>query len=75
MLEFKPGKYRHYKGGEYLLIGVGRHSETHEEFVVYQAHYDSEEFGNQAIWIRPKELFFQTIEWKGQKLPRFKFVE
>jgi cyclomaltodextrinase len=68
------GKYQHYKGGEYLLLGVGRHTETLEEFVIYQALYDSAELGNQAIWIRPKNIFLETVEWNGQIVPRFKFL-
>ena len=51
--EIRPGKYQHYKGNFYIVIGVGRHSETLEEMVVYQAKYESTEFGKNAIWVRP----------------------
>jgi len=55
--EIKLGKYQHFKGGLYEVIGVARHSETLEELVVYKALYDSPEFGKDALWARPKELF------------------
>lgn len=74
MSELPFGKYLHYKGGEYQLIGVGRHTETLEEFVIYQALYISSEFGDQAIWVRPKSMFLEQVEWQGQKLPRFKYL-
>ena len=74
MTDVKLGKYKHYKGNLYKVIGVGRHSETLEEFVVYQALYNSEEFGDSAIWIRPKEMFLEEVEWEGNKVLRFGFV-
>jgi len=55
------GKYQHYKGGLYELIGVGLHSETHEAMVVYRALYDSEEFGNNALWVRPLSFRISLI--------------
>lgn len=71
----KPGKYQHFKGQFYKVIGIARHSETNEEFVVYQALYDSQEFGNNALWIRPKSMFLETVEKDGKQVPRFRFVE
>jgi len=71
----KKGIYKHYKGKDYKVIGIGRHSETLEEFVVYEALYDSEEFGNNAIWIRPKEMFEETVEIDKKIIPRFSFVK
>lgn len=71
----KPGKYQHYKGNFYQVLGISRHSETLEELVVYKALYDSAEFGNQAIWVRPKEMFLETVEVNNTPVPRFKFVE
>lgn len=70
----KLGIYEHYKKKRYEVIGVGRHSETLEEFVVYRALYDSEEFGNQALWIRPKDMFLEEIEIDGVYRPRFKYI-
>ncbi len=67
--------YRHYKGNLYKIIAVGRHSETHEVHVVYQALYDSKEFGNQAIWIRPLELFVNTVILEGKEISRFSKAE
>lgn len=72
--EIKPGKYQHFKGKFYQVIGVARHSETQEEFVVYQALYDSEEFGNNALWVRPKSMFLETVNHEGREVERFKFV-
>ncbi len=70
----KPGIYKHYKNKLYRILGVGRHTETLEEMVVYQALYDDPEFGPHAIWIRPKALFEETVEWEGKTVPRFTFV-
>jgi hypothetical protein len=71
----KTGKYQHYKGNFYKVLGVARHSENPRgEFVVYQALYKSKEFGNNAIWIRPKKMFLETVVVEGKRIPRFKFV-
>jgi hypothetical protein len=69
------GTYEHYKGKRYEVIGVGRHSETHEEFVIYRALYDSKEFGNNAFWIRPKKMFLGQVTIEGKKVPRFRKVK
>ncbi len=74
MKKIKSGKYQHYKGKFYQVIGVARHSETLEELVVYQALYDSQEFGPQALWIRPLKMFLEKVKVKGKQVPRFKFV-
>ncbi len=71
----KLGKYNHYKGNFYEVIGVARHSETLEELVVYRALYDSEEFGKNALWVRPKKMFLEKVEKDGKLIPRFKFIE
>jgi ribosomal protein S18 acetylase RimI-like enzyme len=68
------GRYRHYKGGIYAVLGVAHHSETLEELVVYRAEYDSEEFGDRALWVRPKTVFLETVEIEGKEVPRFAFV-
>ncbi|MBI2671985.1 DUF1653 domain-containing protein [Candidatus Woesearchaeota archaeon] len=71
--EIKEGKYRHYKGNFYHVLGVARHSETLEEFVVYKALYENE-FGKNCFWIRPKKMFLETVNKDGRILPRFEFV-
>lgn len=62
-------KYRHYKGNIYHVIGIGKHTETLEEFVVYR---DSLE---EKIWIRPKSMFFETVTIDGKVMPRFEEIE
>lgn len=62
--------YRHYKGKLYALICFAKNSETLEEMVVYQAQY-----GEKAFWVRPKKMFFEIIDIKGERVPRFKKVE
>lgn len=66
----KPGRYRHYKGNEYTVLGVARHSETLEEFVVYR-----QEYGDHGLWVRPKPMFAETVIVDGKKLPRFQPME
>ena len=64
------GRYRHYKGKEYEVIGTARHSETEEEFVVYRTLY-----GNFDLWVRPKAMFIETVMVDGVAVPRFAYVE
>lgn len=64
------GKYNHFKGKEYRLINIAKHSETEEEYVVYQKLYDDGGF-----WIRPKNMFFEDVDKSEYKGPRFIFVE
>lgn len=61
-----PGIYIHYKGNKYRVQGVARHTETKEEVVVYQALY-----GDFDLWIRPLEMFMETVEFEGRVVPRF----
>lgn len=68
------GRYRHYKGKLYEVIGLARHSETLEELVVYKALYDSAEFGKNALWARPKGMFFDKIIIDGKEINRFDFL-
>lgn len=63
------GKYRHYKGNEYEVIGVAKHSETLEELVIYRALY-----GEGGLWARPVAMFGEDVEVNGQKVPRFEFI-
>lgn len=69
--EIKPGKYRHYKGGEYEVIGVARDEATHEPLVVYRALYNSPEFGENTLWVRPLSAFTEHVEVNGERAPRF----
>lgn len=64
-----PGRYRHYKGNEYEVLGVAHHSETQEPFVVYRALY-----GEMGLWIRPAAMFAETVERNGATVPRFERV-
>ncbi len=75
MEEIKPGKYQHYKGKFYEVIGTARHSETLEELVIYRALYESEEFGKNALWARPKKMFLETVTVDGKEVPRFRLIE
>ncbi len=61
-----PGRYRHYKGGEYELRGVVRHSETLEALVLYAPLYN-----DSGLWVRPYDMFFGTVEIDGRPVPRF----
>jgi hypothetical protein len=75
MRKIVNGKYQHFKGNFYRVIGVARHSENpKEEFVVYMALYESKEFGKDTLWIRPKKMFIEEVEVNGKKVPRFKFI-
>ena len=67
--EPRPGRYRHYKGKEYRVVGLARHSETLEPLVVYRPLY-----GERALWVRPAAMFVETVEVAGQRVPRFAFV-
>lgn len=66
----KPGKYQHFKGNFYQVLHVAKHSETEEEFVVYQPLY-----GDRDIWIRPLAMFDEEITRDGKTFKRFSFVE
>lgn len=68
--EVKIGRYRHYKGNEYQVLGVARDSETLDELVVYRALYGAGE-----LWVRPKGMFLENITLAGEKIPRFKFLD
>lgn len=67
--KLKAGTYQHYKGNEYRVLGVARHSETLEELVVYQAQY-----ADFSWWVRPLAMFFEEVEVEGQPKPRFLFL-
>lgn len=69
MESIKIGKYRHFKGNEYEVICVARHSETLEDMVVYKALY-----GEGGIWVRPMKMWNETVEVNGNKISRFKYI-
>ena len=69
MEEIKPGRYRHFKGNEYRVIGTARHSETMEEMVVYQALYDE-----RGLWVCPARMWNETVERDGYCGPRFVYI-
>lgn len=64
-----PGRYRHYKGKDYAVVGVARHSETEEPMVVYQTLY-----GNFDWWVRPLAMFREEVMVDGKACPRFAYV-
>ena len=67
----KLGKYQHYKGNFYEVLGVARHSETLEELVVYRALYHHEVYGDNSLWVRPKAMFLETVVVEGKAVLRF----
>ena len=69
MDEIKPGRYRHFKGKEYEVLGVARHSETEEELVVYRALY-----GDFGLWVRPVSMWNETVEHDGKTFRRFTYI-
>lgn len=70
MPELRPGRYRHFKGGEYELLYVARHSETCEPMVVYRALY-----GEHGVWVRPARMWSETVNRDGCSYTRFTPVE
>ena len=69
MDEIKPGRYRHFKGNEYEVIGLARRSETQEEMVVYRALY-----GDFGLWVRPARMWNETVERDGKTFHRFTYI-
>lgn len=69
MESIKPGRYRHFKGKEYGVLGVARHSETEEELVVYRALY-----GDFGLWVRPVSMWNETVERDGKTFRRFTYI-
>jgi len=64
--QLRPGRYRHYKGNYYEVIGIARHSETEEEMVVYRKLY-----GDHSLWVRPLTMFLEQVEVNGRLVQRF----
>ena len=69
MEAIKPGRYRHFKGREYEVLGIARHSETEEELVVYRALY-----GDFGLWVRPASMWNETVERDGKTFLRFTYI-
>ena len=69
MQKILPGKYRHFKGKEYRVLGTATHSETLEEYVVYQALY-----AERGYWIRPAKMFCETVTRDGKTVLRFERI-
>ena len=69
MESIKPGRYRHFKGKEYEVLGVARHSETEEELVVYRALY-----GDFGLWVRPVSMWNEAVEPDGKTFRRFTYI-
>jgi len=69
MENIQPGRYRHFKGGEYEVLGMATHSETMEPMVVYRALY-----GERGLWVRPASMWNETVERDGQVFHRFTYI-
>ena len=67
--EIRPGRYRHFKGKEYEVLYLARHSETEEEMVVYRALY-----GERGVWVRPASMWNETVERDGKRYRRFTYI-
>mgnify|MGYP002519969700 CR=1 FL=1 len=65
-IDIRPGRYRHFKGNEYEVIGTARNSETLEEMVVYRALY-----GDGGLWVRPAKMWNEKVEYNGKTVSRF----
>jgi len=68
-MTIKLGRYQHFKGGMYEVIGMVKHSETLEEMVLYQSQKD------QGLWVRPAKMFEEMVVHEGKKVPRFKCID
>ncbi len=71
METLRLGVYRHYKGKEYRVIGVAKHSETLEDLVIYETLYEN---NISKLWVRPLAMFMETVEIDGKKVPRFEYI-
>ncbi len=67
--EIRPGRYRHFKGKEYEVLYLARHSETEEEMVVYRALY-----GDFGVWVRPASMWNEIVERDGKRSQRFMYI-
>lgn len=69
-IKIKPGRYRHFKGNEYQVLHIAKHSETLEPMVVYQALY-----GDFGVWVRPAYMWNEIVEYNGKMVQRFAFCD
>lgn len=69
------GRYRHYKGREYEVLGMALHSETLEEMVVYKPLYETPDIAPGTLWVRPAVMFTEKVEIDGKQVPRFMRLE
>ncbi len=74
IMKIKQGIYLHYKGVKIRVIGVGLHSETLEELVLYEKLGDFGEYKKGSLWVRPKKMFLEKVTVNNKKIPRFKFI-
>ena len=75
MAKLKLGKYRYYKNILVKVVGVGKHSESLEDVVIYEKLEDFGGFKKGSLWVRPLRMFKEKVLVNGKKIPRFKFVE
>ena len=66
----EPGRYKHFKGNEYEVVGPAKHSETGEEVVVYRELY-----GDEKLWVRPKASFLEILDINDELIPRFRKID
>jgi len=71
--EIKPGRYRHYKGKDYIVYGTAKHSETEEVMVVYRTDYPDKS-GNNSHWVRPIRMFNETVRVENHSKLRFEWI-
>ena len=69
-MPLQPGLYQHYKGPQYRVFSVARHSETEEDVVFYQALY-----GDYGFWVRPLSMFLESVIVEGEQIPRFTLIQ
>lgn len=69
MQNIKPGRYRHFKGNEYEVLFIAKHSETLEDMIVYRALY-----GDGGVWVRPAFMWNETVERDGKTFARFEYI-
>ena len=72
-MSIKIGRYRHYKGNEYEVMGVAKHSEDETELVVYRPLYNANS-GERGLWVRPLDMFIETVDINGETKPRFEYL-
>lgn len=70
----KLGRYRHYKGNLYEVMGEGIHTETGEPLVIYRSLYDAPDFPYGSIWARPAAMFVEVVSVDGVEVPRFEYL-